>query len=156
MRPWVYAQSKWFTDTARRDHSWLERNERWVRGFFLIGMALALALFTLQFVLQIAQQADWVKSVSPLLIVLMGLALVLAALRDAFAEKMAYAELAKQYQRMSRLYGRAYQRLNDSLDHGRHQEAERVIRELGEEALAENGDWVVLHRARPLHVPMGG
>jgi hypothetical protein len=154
--PWVYAQSRYFTGTARRDHEKLERNEHWVRGFFLIGMALALALFILQFVQQVTQQTDWIENVLPLLIVLMSLILVLAALREGFADKMAYGEQAKQYQRMGRLFWQAFQRLNESLDRQRYQEAERVIRELGEEALAENGDWVVLHRARPLHVPMGG
>jgi hypothetical protein len=28
-----------------------------------------------------------------------------------------------------------------------------VLRELGQEALEENGDWVLLHRERPLEVP---
>jgi hypothetical protein len=33
--------------------------------------------------------------------------------------------------------------------------AREIIRELGKEALAENGDWFMLHRARPPEVPKG-
>jgi hypothetical protein len=28
-----------------------------------------------------------------------------------------------------------------------------IVRELGRETLAENGDWIVLHRQRPLEAP---
>ena len=31
--------------------------------------------------------------------------------------------------------------------------APALIEELGKEALVENGDWVLLHRERPLQVP---
>jgi hypothetical protein len=44
------------------------------------------------------------------------------------------------------LFWLASQRLKDSLEQGKPQDAERVMRELGEEALTENGDWVMLHR----------
>lgn len=91
-----------------------------------------------------------------LLIVVMSLVLVLAALREGYTDKMAYAEQVKQYQRMSHLFWLASQRLNNALEQGKPQEAECVIRELGEEALADNGDWVMLHRALPINVPMGG
>jgi hypothetical protein len=30
-----------------------------------------------------------------------------------------------------------------------------LIEELGKEALSENGDWILLHRDRPLDVPHG-
>jgi hypothetical protein len=31
--------------------------------------------------------------------------------------------------------------------------AKECLRKLGQEALAENGDWVLLHRERPLKIP---
>jgi Ca2+/Na+ antiporter len=156
LKRWVYDQRTYFSTTTRRDHERQERNEQWVRGFFLIGIALALALFLLQLLQLFSQHIIWIDNLPPLLIVLMSLALVFAALREGFADKMAYAEQVKQYQRMSRLFWQAFQLLKDSLEQGKRQEVERVIRELGEEALMENGDWVMLHRARPLNVPMGG
>ena len=33
--------------------------------------------------------------------------------------------------------------------------ADELLRELGKEALIENGDWVLLHRERPIDIPKG-
>jgi hypothetical protein len=35
------------------------------------------------------------------------------------------------------------------------QELLHLLRELGIEALIENGDWVLLHRGRPIDLPRG-
>ena len=43
-----------------------------------------------------------------------------------------------------------------SLETGDHHHASELLRELGEEALEENGDCVLLHRERPLEVPHSG
>ncbi len=150
LKHWMNSQATWFARAASRDQGRLEGKERWVTRLFVTGVVLALGLL----ILQIPPLPHDV--VSPPLIVLMSLVLVLAALREGYADKRAYAEQGKQYQRMSHLFWLASQRLKESLEQGKSQEAERVIRELGEEALAENGDWVMLHRTRPISVPMGG
>ena len=38
---------------------------------------------------------------------------------------------------------------------GKRHEAQELLIELGKEALGENGDWMLLHRERPLEVPKG-
>lgn len=157
LNEWVEGQAKYFTKSTTRDHIHLERKEKWVRVLFTTGMVLALALFLLQFFQLLLQlRTSIVPLLTSLLIVIMSLALLLAALREGYADKMAYAEQVKQYQRMSRLYRRASQHLQSFLGQGKFPEAECIIRELGEEALAENGDWVILHRTRPIKVPLGG
>ena len=154
---WMNGQAEYFTRTTKQDHRKLERNEQWVHRFFVTGLALAGVLFLLQFFQLFPNYGEWIKMpLVELLIVVMSLVLVLAALREGYTDKMAYAEQVKQYQRMSHLFWLASQRLNNALEQGKPQDAECVIRELGEEALADNGDWVMLHRARPINVPMGG
>lgn len=161
LKRWVDDQGIYFTRANTRDHRKAEGHERWVRRFFGTGIGLALGLLILQFLLlpQLLppQYRDWINTtpLTNLLIVLMGLALVLAVLREEYSDKMTYVEQVKQYQRMSHLFWLASKRLKDYLEQGKAQDAERVIRELGEEALAENGDWVMLHRARPINVPIG-
>ena len=34
--------------------------------------------------------------------------------------------------------------------------AQELLLQLGKEALIENGDWVLLHRERPMELPIGG
>ena len=33
---------------------------------------------------------------------------------------------------------------------------QELVRELGKEALRENGDWLLMHRERPMKVPISG
>ncbi|MGD0089462.1 MAG: hypothetical protein ABSE73_06035, partial [Planctomycetota bacterium] len=72
-----------------------------------------------------------------------------AAFGLGYLEKMAYAEHAKQYKRMALLFRRARRALTAfSVSQNRAKELE-VLREIGREALLENGDWLLLHRERP-------
>jgi hypothetical protein len=57
---------------------------------------------------------------------------------------------------MGALFRRARRRLNKLIRSRDHAAAQQLVRELGREALAENGDWVLLHRQRPLEVPKAG
>ena len=74
---------------------------------------------------------------------------VFAALRIAYGERMAFAEHARQYRATSILFKHAHNRLKDG---DLTEEEVNLFRELGKEALAENGDWLLLHRDRPLEV----
>ncbi len=155
LKHWVDAQRKYFTAASSRDHEKQETNERWVHVCFLIGIGVATLLLILQLASPFLQSLNQ-ELLQALLIVTMSLLLILAALRESYADKMAFAEQVKQYQRMSRLYEVAFYRLRASLEQGNSRDAERVIYELGEEALTENGDWVLLHRTRRITVPIGG
>lgn len=88
-----------------------------------------------------------------------GCLLVSAFLKE-FAEVQAFAILAHRYRWMSQLYAIANERLLALLDtkqwDGEHvKHAQRILFEVGREALAENADWVVQHRERPPVLPTG-
>jgi len=84
-----------------------------------------------------------------------GLETLLAAgaLLHHFDDRMAYAERAKQYQRMASLFAHASDLLGKFLDREDYENAVNCVRKIGKEALTENGDWVLLRRGRPLEVP---
>ena len=50
---------------------------------------------------------------------------------------------------------RASQRLEGAIKANSPDAAVSIIVEIGLEALDENGDWLVLHRDRPVEVPLG-
>jgi len=83
----------------------------------------------------------------------MGLTVALAALYQWYAEKRAFAEHHKQYKYMRAVFSRAYFYLQEQLDAGDLDEARRRIAELGQEALREHADWLLLHRERPMELP---
>jgi hypothetical protein len=62
-------------------------------------------------------------------------------------------ELVKQYRRMGDLFQHAASRLDECIDKQDAPKTYRLLIELGKEALIEHGDWLFLHRERPLEVP---
>jgi hypothetical protein len=69
-----------------------------------------------------------------------------------YVERRGYAQEARQYARMYELFSKANEDLKKFEIDGSFDEAEKTIRTLGGEALAENGDWLAMHRERTLPV----
>ena len=82
-----------------------------------------------------------------LLLVLMGIFPLIAGVRDAYSHKKAEKELIKQYRFMFGILANA-RRLLDSSDDIEFRR--RVLRALGNAALEEDAEWILMHRERPL------
>ncbi len=82
-----------------------------------------------------------------LLLVLMGILPLIAGIRDAYSHKKAEKELIKQYRFMRGILANARRLLDgtDDIDFRR-----RVLRALGNAALEEDAEWILMHRERPL------
>jgi hypothetical protein len=70
-----------------------------------------------------------------------------------YAEKRALAEHHKQYKRMKTVFQRARNALPDLIRNEDMANARALLGDLGKEALAEHGDWLMLHRERPIELP---
>lgn len=81
------------------------------------------------------------------LLVLMGVLPLIAGVRDAYSHKRAEKELIKQYRFMGGILANA-RRLLDSSDNVEFRRA--VLRALGNAALEEGAEWLLMHRERPL------
>jgi hypothetical protein len=81
------------------------------------------------------------------LLVLMGILPLFAGVRDAYSHKRAEKELIKQYRFMRGILANARRLLDssDDLDFRRS-----VLRALGNAALEEGAEWILMHRERPL------
>ena len=81
------------------------------------------------------------------LLVLMGVLPLFAGVRDAYSHKKAEKELIKQYRFMRGILINARRLLDSSTD----LEFRRgVLRALGNAALEEGAEWILMHRERPL------
>jgi len=76
-----------------------------------------------------------------------GILLVAAGLLKIRSKILALSEQSKQYSRMADAFSLAESKLRVSPGDP------AIIEELGREALAENADWLLLHRQRPLELP---
>lgn len=102
-----------------------------------IAVAVTLALFSA------AMAPGW----RDLLILLMGLLPMIAAVREAYAQKRAEKELIKQYHFMARIFRNARRQLIAAAgDTARRQ----ILKSLGDAALEEHAQWLLMHRERPL------
>jgi hypothetical protein len=142
---WVKDQDTFFNRATERDRRKLKRHTSLATGLFVFGLALAIAVVILHSTFH--ESATYLKW-HHLLIVIMGTAPAIAAAMGGYAEKMALSAQAKRYHWMSALFSRASDQLQTLLSENRLIEAQQLIRELGKEALEENGDWVIIHRER--------
>ncbi len=139
---WVEDQAKYYKKSLHRDHHKLHKMERNINLIFFIGVALAAVQLFL-------------AHPNHYLIVAIGLAPIIAALIGSYLEKNGLVGHIKQYERMSTLFHQANESIKRHLNAGNRKEATEYVLELGREALAENGDWLLHHRERPLEVPKG-
>ncbi len=77
----------------------------------------------------------------------MGFLPVIATLRQHFALRTAEGESINQYQFMERILSNAQRQLAATT---RTSERRRILRELGDAALRENGQWILRLRERPI------
>ncbi len=91
--------------------------------------------------------ADIADDRRTILLVLMGILPLIAGVRDAYSHKKAEKELIKQYRFMRGVFANAKRLLDGSEDIEFHR---RVLRALGNAALEEHAEWILMHRERPL------
>lgn len=115
------------------------RTERLSRVCLWSGIGIAFLLALASGALTEGQQA--------VLLVLMGILPLIAGVRDTISHKKAEKELIKQYRFMARIFANARRLLDESTDLAFQR---RVLKALGEAALEEGAEWILMHRSRPL------
>ena len=104
-----------------------------------VGIMIAMLLFLLG--------TDGDGEQRRVLLVLMGVLPLVAGIWDAYSHKKAEKELIKQYGFMSRVFLKARKLLDSSADITFQRQ---VLRALGQAALDEGAEWLLMHRERPL------
>ncbi len=150
---WIHGQTEYYRSRALRQERRLHRLERASALLLATGLAATFSLVALWHFYERAERLHhWV-------VLIMGFAPIAAALCEAYGEKFGLRTQANQYARFAAVFGRAEQlleRLSGEPPTASRQAAElELLRDLGREALMENGDWVLLLRERPIVLPKG-
>lgn len=142
---WIDHQLEYFRRAAERNirsQEWFERC-----GYIsVLGVLILSIILTGLYLLNHERHHDYI-------VIALETLLASAALLHHFNNRMAYAEYAKQYQRMASLFARGSELLGKWLDREDYDTATLCVRNVGKEALTENGDWVLLRRERRLEIP---
>lgn len=136
---WLESEARYFAAAAKGHDAKDRRVKRISAALFVVALALAFL-------------KPFLDSAHPL-VILVGLFPLTAAFVKWWSERRAFGPLAHQYERMAILFDAATRQAGRALEEGRVEDARGVFLEAGREALAENGDWVLLHRERPVRVP---
>ncbi len=146
---WVRDQCTYFAKASKREEKKLHTFESQSNILFWAGFGLSvLAVFAHHYL-------EEAKLLHQIIIFSIVMSLALAAAIKGYSEKMAISEQAKQYSKMSELFERANHLIEILLQNNDLSKARKILLTLGKEALAENGDWVILHRSKPIEVPKG-
>lgn len=150
LRRWVADQGGYFRKSVVAKDRMARRYRRFMKGLFWTSFAASLALGPARI---LAGEAFGGLPLDSAFELAAAVALAAAAALSAFSERLHLPELARQHDRMYLVFRRAEQRIGVFLVEGDGARAQAVLRELGQAALAENGAWVLLHRARPMEAP---
>jgi len=116
-----------------------QRTERLAKIVLWVGFAV-IALFILM-------SAELGELVRDPVVVLMGVMLLLVGVRQSYGFSIADAELIKQYKFMYRIFHSARRRIDDA---DNDEERRRILHVLGDAALGEHAQWILMHRERSL------
>lgn len=147
---WVDAQARYFGAAAETNR----RDLRLARSAVHLLLLASIATTTTLLIAASRGDVEPGSGARDWLVVAIVVLSATAALIEGYIEKTAISEQVKQYQQMHQLFARASRRLRVALAADDASGATQIVQELGKEALVENGDWVLLHRARPVEVPM--
>ncbi|HEV7135757.1 MAG TPA: hypothetical protein VGN43_03930 [Steroidobacteraceae bacterium] len=150
---WVGGQASYYADRAHTQRKRLHILERRSRVFMGAGLLATAGLVI--FWNRLLGLPAWHRWI----VVLMGFAPIGAALWETYAERLGLRTQVNQYARFAGIFSRA-KRFAERLErhpprHDRQHALIALLRELGREALMENGDWVLLLRERPIVLPKG-
>lgn len=111
---------------------------RWFGTGSLVGSVIIVLLF-------LAIGSSMTETTYNLLMVAMGTLLLLYAIREGYTYATADKELIKQYDFMQQVFENAHRRLQLAAD---DIEKRQILYALGQTALNENADWILMHRER--------
>jgi hypothetical protein len=78
---------------------------------------------------------------------LMGCILLMVGVRQSYAKSTAESELIKQYEFMHRIFHNARRKLDEAQS---DTDRRRILKILGDAALEEHGQWILMHRERSI------
>lgn len=144
---WTKNQAGYYEKASARDHRSLIKRKLIIRSLLALTLLITGVFLYLHIYEEISEHTEHV------VMYMIGIMSVAAALLHGHMEKRAFVEHVKQYERMAELFSHADGRLKEFISSKNPDKAYRLIIELGKEALIEHGDWLFLHRERPLEVP---
>lgn len=125
----------------------------WMQRLFYIGIGLMVTTALSYEVIYEGLQFEWKSFLLNSLLAFSGALLCLVPTLKLYLDTMAYDEHSKRYLRIGQTYIQA-EKLLSSLDANDVETMRRVYLHLGVKSIKESCDWIMIHRQRPVKVPV--
>ena len=150
---WVKDQSIYFLNSATKQAAKADKFSRQSGRWFFA--AICMVMFAVIFH---AASNAWFPDINELIIpslpVFYGLLFAGSGVIKLYENIMAYQEQANRYRKMAAHFGLCNQRLEQALAIGDLAAAQSLLLMIGRQALMENAEWLLLHRQRPIEMPL--
>lgn len=150
---WVKDQMNWFRKKAPAQAALAEKFSKSAGRWFFT--AIAALVFTAVFH---AVTNTWFPDLHELVIpglpALYGMLFAVSGVIKLYANIMAHQEQSNRYRKMASHFGLCNERLDSALANEDIQTAQSIVLMMGRQALAENAEWLLLHRQRPIEIPI--
>lgn len=149
---WVDRQRKYYARQSARQGRRLKFYHRFAGSLYALTLMLSIC---------VAIYGVIVTRPSPLrnlLIFLMACGPPVAVLWIAYAEKQGWEKHVRDYTRNAALFEQAHGLIEKFRESGSAEafpQVQKVLHDLGKEAIYENAEWAVLHRVKPPTIPIG-
>lgn len=146
---WLDDQSKYFLHGRNSCNVKESKHKKWTsisRIFFGFGLFSTLTLIPIS----LLSTLNWVL---PWLSLFAAITFVAAGIAKNYSSQMAYQEHSKRYKKMGLLYKRASTQFDLFLNEENSAELQQLLFLTGNEALAENAEWLLIHRQRKFEMP---
>ena len=161
---WIRDQETYFAGKTTAQQRLFHRNERAAKVLFMLGLLIAASLLGTRFLpytgILPRPDSHGAEKIIETTLAVANFLPVLAGLIKYRVEKLGLAEHVLLYNQMAGIFRNARCRLEeldtlpaDAPDNGRQQAERYILRDLGAAALAENADWLVLHRFKEIQLP---
>lgn len=152
---WIDDQKDYFGGSANKASLNRRKFGVWsARSLLMLSMAIFVAIVTLvSDVIVTKQMPEFDRASLFYLIWLYGAFFAIAALFRVYLEIKVFAENANRYQHM-KLYFEYSEHLVSEQEVNGLESCKPLFVEVGKQALAENSDWLLFHRQRPVYVPI--
>ena len=156
VRNFVSGQLRFFVKAGKREAALNQRVERFSRIALLTSFAFGFLVLAFGLTLMVRGSTSLfgIPGLHGWLTFGVAATTILAAISHEYHHLRAFRQHARSYQVMHDIYERAMRALEEAERTGdgerELQVARNVIGEIGREALAENADWVLLHRELPI------
>ena len=147
-RLWIIGQIKYFHQAAESNKKKLEEMEMLVKTCTVLFLVIAVAMLGILKHFGSGEEAwkSW-------LIIAIDFFVGAGALLHHAIHQRAYVQHEKQFRRMETVFQNARRLIDRRLEADDLAGVLEGLSRLGQEALSENGDWVLLHRDRPVDFP---